>query len=91
MGIKVKLLKREPSPWKKTHQLLLFSVRERLEKLLGVEAVFENQIRDSKYTLLQNGDDEPLPDFYMEGESYKLAVELELSLKSQNRYFLKNV
>ena len=32
---------------------------------------------------------EPLPDFYFKGEDFKLAVELEISLKSQGRYFLK--
>ena len=82
------LQKRTPSVWKKRHQLLLFSIREKLEKILGVEAIFENQIRDVKETL-HNGDFEPLPDFYLKGEGYKLAVELELSLKSQGRYFLK--
>ena len=85
---KYKLMKRTPSVWKKKHQLLLFSIKERLEKLLGTEAVFENQIRDLKQTLY-NGDYEPLPDLYLKGENYKLAVELELNLKSQGRYFLK--
>ena len=88
LGDKYKLMKRTPSVWKKKHQLLLFSIKERLEKLLGVSAVFENQIRDLKETLY-NGDYEPLPDFYLKGEDYKLAVELELNLKSQGRYFLK--
>ena len=82
------LQKRIPSVWKKRHQLLLFSVREKLEKSLGVEALLENEIRDLKETL-HNVDYEPLPDFYIKGEGYKLAVELELSLKSQGRYFLK--
>ena len=85
---KCHLIKRIPSVWKKKHQLLLFSIKEKLEKLLGVEAVLENQIRDLKDTLY-NGDYEPLPDLYLKGEDYKLAVELELNLKSQGRYFLK--
>ena len=80
--------KRKSSEWKKTHQLLLFSVRERLEKLLNKEAVFENQIKDLKGTLY-NGKYEPLPDFYIQGEDYKLAIELELHLKSRKLYFLK--
>ena len=79
---------RHPSTWKKTHQLLLFSVKERLEKLLQTEAVFENQIRDLKETLY-TGKYQPLPDFYLQGEDFKLAVELELHLKTQGRYFLK--
>ena len=81
-------VKRHPSTWKKTHQLLLFSVKERLEKLLGAEAVFENQIRDLKETLY-TGKYQPLPDLYLKGEDFKLAVELELHLKTQGRYFLK--
>ena len=83
-----RLRKRTPSAWKKKHQILLFSVRERLEKILGAEVVFENQIRELKETS-DNGDYEPLPDCYIKGEGYKLAVELELNLKSQRRYFLK--
>ena len=82
------LKKRKKSYWKKTHQLLLFSVKERLEKLLKREAVFDNQIKDLKETL-HNGNYEPLPDFYIQGEDYKLAVELELHLKSRKLYFLK--
>ena len=82
------LKKRKTSEWKKTHQLLLFSVKERLEKLLNKEAVFENEIKDLKNTLY-NGRYEPLPDFYIKGEDYKLAVELELHLKSRRLYFLK--
>ena len=88
LGERYKLMKRTPSGWKKKHQLLLFSVKERLEKLLGLEAIFENQIRDLKETL-HNGDYEPLPDFYLKGQDFKLAVELELTLKSQGRYFFK--
>ena len=79
---------RHPSTWKKTHQLLLFSVKERLENLLQTEAIFENQIRDLKETLY-TGKYQPLPDFYLKGENFKLAVELELHLKTQGRYFLK--
>ena len=82
------LKKRKSSDWKKTHQLLLFSVKERLEKLLSKEAVFENQIKDLTSTLY-NGRYEPLPDFYIQGEDYKLAIELELHLKSRKLYFLK--
>ena len=39
LGERYRLEKRIPSVWKKKHQLLLFSVKERLEKLLGVDAV----------------------------------------------------
>ncbi len=81
-------LRRNVSPWKKTHQLLLFSLREQLKKLLGVSPVFESRVRDSKYTLYDRTF-EPFPDFYIKGEDYKLAVELELHLKSKNRYSLK--
>lgn len=88
LGDKYKMEKRKVSLWKRRHQLLLFSVKERAEKILGLEAVFENQLHDLKETS-HNGDYEPLPDFYIKGEDYKLAVELELSLKSQGRYFLK--
>ena len=82
------LKKRKSSEWKKTHQLLLFSVRERMEKLLNKEAVFENQVKDLKNTL-HNGRYEPLPDFYIQGEDYRLAIELELHLKTRKLYFLK--
>ena len=81
-------LRRKASPWKRTHQLLLFSVRERLEKLLETEAVFENQIRNLRHTLYDRSF-EPYPDFYLKGEDFKLAVELELNLKSRRRYALK--
>ena len=87
---KGRLAKRKTSPLKKTHQILLFSVRKRLEKFLEKEAVFENQIRELRQTL-HNGKYEPFPDFFIKGEGYKLAVELELSLKSQNRYFQKMI
>ena len=82
------LKKRKSSDWKKTHQLLLFSVKERLERLLNKEATFENQVKDLKETLC-NGKYEPLPDFYIQDEDYKLAIELELHLKSRKLYFLK--
>lgn len=85
---KNKFLRRNTSPWKKTHQLLLFSLRERLKKLLGVSPVFESWVKDSKHTLYDRTF-EPFPDFYLKGENYKLAVELELHLKSKNRYSLK--
>ena len=88
LGEKYKVLREKVSPWKKTHQLLLFSLKERLEKLLGVRAFFENQIRDLKETLY-NGKHEPLPDLYLQGEGFKLAIELELNIKSKSRYYLK--
>ena len=81
-------LRRKLSPWKKTHQLLIFSVKERLENLLGIEAAFESQIRNLKHTLYDRTF-EPLPDFYFIGEDFKLAIELELHTKSQSRYSLK--
>ena len=88
LGEKFKIFRRTPSLWKINHQLLLFSLRKRLESILNIQAVFENQIRDSKRTLYDRTF-EPFPDFYFQGEDFKLAVELELSLKSQKRYFLK--
>ena len=59
-----------------------------LEKLLGVSPAFESQIKDLKYTLYDRAF-EPLPDFYLKGEDFKLAVELELHLKSKKRYSFK--
>ena len=88
LGEKYKVLRGKVSPWKKTHQLLLFSLKERLEKLLGTRAVFENQIRDLKETLY-NGRHEPVPDLYFRGNFFKLAIELELNIKAKRRYFLK--
>ena len=88
LGDKYKTLERKPSYWKRTHQLLLFSVKERLEKLLSKEAIFENQIKELKHTLYDR-DFQPVPDFYIKGEGYNLAVELELNLKSTSRYFFK--
>ena len=88
LGERYKVLRGKVSPWKKTHQLLLFSLKERLERLLGTRALFENQIRDLKETLY-NGKHEPVPDLYFKGEDFKLAIELELNIKVKRRYFLK--
>ena len=88
LGEKFNIFRRKPSLWKINHQLLLFSSRKRLEDILNTKAVFENQIRDLKGALYDRTF-EPFPDFYFQGENFKLAVELELSLKSQKRYFLK--
>ena len=85
---KYKIIKRKPSYWKIKHQLLLFSLKERLEKLLGNASFFENDIRDLKYTLYDRSS-ESLPDFFVKGEDYKLAIELELHLKSKKRYSFK--
>ena len=85
---KSKLQNRVPSEWKKRHQILLFSIKERLEKLLRVKAYFDNHIRDLKYTL-QDRTGEPLPDLFLKGEDYKLAIELELHIKTKKRYALK--
>ena len=71
-----------------SHQVLLFSLKEQLEKFLYVPAVFENEIRENRYTL-ESGDHEPYPDIYFKGRGFKLAIELELHVKSQNRYDLK--
>ena len=81
-------LRRKVSKWKIRHQLLLFSLKDRLEKLLNVSVTFENKVKDLKHTLYDRAF-EPLPDFYFKGEDYKLAVELELHLKSKNRYSFK--
>lgn len=71
-----------------SHQVLLFSLKEQLEKILLVPGVFENEIKENRYTL-ESGDHEPYPDIYFKGKTFKLAVELELNIKSQNRYDLK--
>ena len=81
-------LRRRVSSWKKTHQLLLFSLKESLRKFLGVEPLFDTRLKDSRYTFYDRGF-EPLPDLYVHGKDYKLAVELELNLKSKKRYSLK--
>ena len=70
------------------HQVLLFFLKEQLEKTLLVPAVFDNEIKENRYTL-ESGDHEPYPDLFFKGRSFKLAVELELNIKSQNRYDLK--
>ena len=88
LGETSKSFTRKPSEWKKRHQILLFSVKDRLEKLLGVPAYFDNQIRDLKYTLYERMD-EPLPDLFLKGDGYKLAIELELHIKAKRRYSLK--
>ena len=85
---KFKVIRRKPNNWKIKHQLLLFSLKERLENLLNEKAFFENDIRDLRETLY-NGRHEPLPDLYIKGEDYKLAIELELHIKSKGRYYLK--
>lgn len=85
---KLKTLRRKTSSYKKTHQLLLFSLKEQLEKLLNIQAVFESQIKNLKHTLFDRTF-EPFPDFYLKSESFKLAVELEINLKSKNRYYSK--
>ena len=78
------------SRFKINHQVLLFSLKEKLQSILKIPAVFENEIRDRRGTL-ESGGHEPYPDFYFEGENFKLAVELELNIKSQNRYDLKTI
>lgn len=72
------------------HQVLLFSLKSNLEQVLSLPAVFENDIRERRGTL-ESGDHEPYPDLYFEGRDFKLAVELELHVKSQNRYDLKTL
>ena len=72
------------------HQVLLFSLKEKLQSILKVPAVFENEIRERRGTL-ESGGHEPYPDFYFKGEDFKLAVELELNIKSKNRYDLKTI
>ena len=72
------------------HQVLLFSLKEKLQSILKAPAFFENEIRENRYTL-ESGGHEPYPDFYFKGEDFKLAVELELNIKSKNRYDLKTI
>ena len=72
------------------HQVLLFSLKEKLQSILKAPAFFENEIREQRGTL-ESGGHEPYPDFYFKGEDFKLAVELELNIKSQNRYDLKTI
>ena len=70
------------------HQVLLFSLKEQLEKILLLSARFDNEIKENRLTL-ESGDHEPYPDLFFKGRGFKLAVELELNIKSQNRYDLK--
>ena len=72
------------------HQVLLFSLKEKLQSVLQAPAFFENEIRERRGTL-ESGGHEPYPDFYFEGVDFKLAVELELNIKSKNRYDLKTI
>ena len=78
------------SRFKINHQVLLFSLKDQLEKVLHLPAVFENEIKERRGTL-ESGDHEPYPDLYLKGDKFKLAVELELHVKSKNRYDLKTV
>ena len=84
---KHKVIKGKQSRWKMEQQLILFSLKERLESFLGQTAVFKNEIiiKPTFY----NGDYEPLPDFYINCENYKLAVELDLHLRRNSRYHSK--
>ena len=84
---KHKISKRKPSQWQMKQQVVLFSLKERFENTLGQTAIFKNEI-NVKPTFY-NGDYEPLPDFYIKGENYKLAVELDLHLRRNSRYHLK--
>ncbi len=77
--------KRRPSFYKATHQVLLFQVKEKLERLLEQKGLYENELKNLKGTIYESFE-EPYPDFVIKGDSYKLAVELELNLKSLDRY-----
>ena len=72
------------------HQVLLFYLKDQLESILKLPAILENEIKEKRNTL-ESGDHDPYPDFYLKGYDFKLAVELELNIKSQNRYDLKTV
>ena len=87
LNSKHKIIKRPVSRWKIKRQVVLFSLKERLENFLGQRAVFKNEI--SVKPTFYNGDYEPLPDFYLKGRNYNLAVELDLHLKRNSRYHLK--
>ena len=50
---KFKIIKRKTSHWKIKHQLLLFSLRERLEKILEEKVFFENDIKNLRETFSQ--------------------------------------
>lgn len=84
---KHKTIKRKVSRRKIKHRIVLLSLKERLENFLGQVAVFKSEV-EVKPTFY-NGDYEPLPDFYLKGENYKLAVELDLHLQRNSRYHLK--
>ena len=66
---KRKIAKRQPSQWQMKRQVVLFSLKERLEKFLGQTAVFENETNFLK-TLFPE-DVEPVPEFYLKGANYK--------------------
>ena len=87
LNAKHRIIKRKPSPWRIEQQLILCSIKERLENILNQASVFKHEViaRPTFY----NGDYEPLPDFYIQGERYKLAVELDLHLRRNSRYHLK--
>ena len=87
LNSKHKVIKRKPSTWKMEQQLILFSLKERLENSLNQTAVFKHEVYVKP--TFYNGDYEPLPDFYIKGENYKLAVELDLHLRRNSRYHLK--
>lgn len=78
------------SRYKINHQVLLFPLKEKLQNILKAPAIFENEIRENRYTL-ESGSHEPYPDFYFKADNFKLAIELELNIKSQNRYDLKTI
>ena len=84
---KHKILKKKISRWKTKQQLILIALKDRLENFLGQKAVFEHEliVKPTFY----NGDYEPFPEFYIQGEGYKLAVEFNLHLKRNSRYHLK--
>ena len=84
---KHKIIKRKVSRRKIKNQLVLLSLKERLENFLSQVAVFKHEVKVKP--TFYNGDYEPLPDFYLKGENYKLAVELDLHLKRNSRYNLK--
>lgn len=78
---KHKIMKRKISQSRIKRQLILFSLKERLENFLNQKAVFEHEIivKPTFY----NGDYEPFPELYIQGEGYKLAIELDLHLKKK--------
>lgn len=84
---KHRIIKKKTSKWKFEKRLILLSLKERLENFLGQKAIFKDEVfvRPTFY----NGDYEPLPDFYIKGEGYKLAVELDLHKQKNIFYRLK--